>query len=137
MLENKLSIVDRAISWIRENTDDSIRRMALISPSSICILDDLNEVNTYFDIRKFKINYPNYWGPDFKDLLPEEISDHGLGVLEGRHNRPVIRNFSTALRYAKEHLSSIDDHSGFYFNPIIYTRMSMHVYEYLRNDFIL
>lgn len=65
--------------------------------------DSLDEIDIYFDSEMWNPTMPEIWGKNC--LYPAHARRFNLGVLPGVGRAPSVRNFDTALAFARDQLT--------------------------------
>ncbi|MEK6918413.1 MAG: hypothetical protein AABW73_00050 [Nanoarchaeota archaeon] len=113
-----MDLVSRVIEAAGKNNIVSI---SALSPQAVVVNSDSGEFDVYFSLGAYHLHNPKLWR-NGKDSLafPDSLRGLELGTLPGTFfGERVCSSIPIALKYAKEHLSTVHNQDEFFKKPLI------------------
>jgi hypothetical protein len=121
-MQDKDSTLERVRNYIAGSKDKNIKARGIrrMSPTAVAILDNLHEIDVYFDAKSYRLIMEQIWkdGCGNNHLFPPALKGTGLGVLQGLDRAPQVRSYADALEFAKQHLEPIVKEAHWYKRPL-------------------
>ena len=103
-----MKLAEKVKKYIKNSPDLKMKKMVEFSPGVVCVHDNYDEWDVYFDKALYKPKHPRIWGEDCEGLFPPGLDGTGLGVLPSLARAPRVYGFDDAFEFAKSQLEGDD-----------------------------
>ena len=93
-------------NYINTSGNIQIRSMVELAPGVVCVHDNWNHLDVYFDAKQYRIRDEKIWKGHEELLFPSGLKENDVGVLPGNGSMRPVTGFDDALEFAKRQLIS-------------------------------
>ena len=98
------TLTERVKNYTDTSGNIQIRSMVELAPGVVCVHDNWNHWDVYFDAKQYRIRDEKIWKGHEELLFPPALKENDAGVLPGNGSMRPVTGFDDALEFAKHQL---------------------------------